>query len=74
METSKEFRMKTTNYYVIWMATGYGFNGYEVIDFFEDYKEAKRCIHEYRMNGGTYVMRSRKIKEDKNVFDCRFIG
>lgn len=66
--------MEITKYYVIWMASSYGFNGYEVVDYFEDYKEAQRCLGEYRMNGGRYVMASRYVREDKDINNCRYAG
>ncbi len=65
---------KTNKYYVIWMNSGYGFGGWEVVDYFDNYSEAKRCVGEYRMNGGSYVMRSRIVRDGKDVLDCRFRG
>lgn len=61
--------MKTAKYYVIF--GNYG-DGWEVVDYFGDYSEAKRCLGEYRMVGGCYAMQSRIVREDRGVSNCRY--
>lgn len=63
-QPQKENNMK---YYIIF---GY-YDSWEVVDFFEDYAEATRCLKEYRMDGGCYSMQSRFVKKGKDPMNCK---